>query len=162
MEKITLLTEQLAKVADRYPHLATLSFQTSQRFAWDHSTRTIYYNPNVHDTDQYLLHEFSHALLDHTHFTHDIDLIRMERDAWTEAVKLSQELKITIPSSLIEDALDTYRNWLHERSLCPSCNTTGIQTSNLAYRCLACGTTWHTNEARTCALRRYKTKKHPE
>lgn len=161
MEKITSLLTHLSGIAADYTQLQALSFAESDSFAWDATTSTIYFNPHDAHADQYTLHEFSHAFLGHSDYRRDISLIRMERDAWRKASELSKRLHITIDASLVEDSLDTYRDWLHNRSLCPSCATTGIQTDTSSYRCIACGQQWRANEARTCALRRYTTKKRP-
>ena len=65
----------------------------------------------------------------------------------------------TIPRGLneevIQEHLDTYRDWLHARSICPSCTANGYQISSHTYECPACLHTWRVNEARICALRRY-------
>ena len=81
--------------------------------------------------------------------------------AWDKALQLAPEYDVAITDELIEESLDTYRDWLHSRSLCPHCNATGVQTATRHYQCLACHHAWRVNEARTCALRRYETKKRP-
>lgn len=81
----------------------------------------------------------------------------MERDAWQYAKDtLGQTYDQAILDDTVEDALDSYRDWLHARSTCPACQATGIQTKKEEYKCLACRTKWRVNEARICALRRYK------
>lgn len=159
MEKISSLVETLAKVAADDGRLAGVRFTTGTSFAWNHQTQTISYNTGDSHADAYLLHEFGHALLGHRDYTRDIDLLKMERDAWERAASLGLELDNAIDTEIIEEALDSYRNWLHDRSLCPSCSHTGIQTERHQYQCVACSNTWRVNEARTCALRRYPTKK---
>lgn len=104
-----------------------------------------------------LLHELAHAILDHKTYARDIELIELERDAWTHAqATLAPTYNIAIGTNQIEDALDTYRDWLHARSTCPNCQATGVQTERNAYKCLACLSKWRVNDARICALRRYK------
>lgn len=157
MVKITSLTRKLQASAQQHPHLACLTFQRGETFRWDHTACVIYFDPDVAHAESYLLHEFGHALLAHTTYTRDIELIAIERAAWEKAAKLAPEYGIAIDTELIENTLDTYRDWLHARSRCPQCTATGIQTSSHSYRCLACTQSWRTNEARTCALRRYTT-----
>jgi hypothetical protein len=85
-----------------------------------------------------------------------MELIKMERDAWEYArSELSQAYSTGIDEETIEMAMDSYRDWLHARSACTICSSTGIQVAVSTYRCLACGTSWKANEARLCALRRY-------
>ena len=159
MEKISSIIEAIKQRSRTIPHLTNLTFQTGEVFGWNHSACAITYNPATNDADLYLLHEIGHALLDHRTFHHDIDLLKMERDAWTQARAFGVELQIEIDGDIIEDSLNTYRDWLHNRSLCPNCNATGIQSESHLYRCLACGETWRVNDARSCALRRYHIKK---
>lgn len=114
---------------------------------------TVFYEESVDLSS--LLHELSHALLGHNTYLKDIELIEMERDAWHFAkTLLSPKYGITIEESTAEDALNTYRDWLHARSVCPKCTTTGMQSRKNTYKCITCGTFWKVNEARICHLRR--------
>lgn len=80
----------------------------------------------------------------------------MERDAWNRAkTQLGPQYAVDIKDSAIEQALDSYRDWLHARSTCPNCTATGFQTKKQHYSCLACGEKWRVNEARLCGLKRY-------
>ncbi len=105
----------------------------------------------------YALHELAHAVLGHTGYRLDIELLRREREAW-DAVRTTFAPHYEVPYDvdLIEDSLDTYRDWLHARALCPTCNLTGIQTKTNTYSCINCRCSWRPNDARQCALRRYK------
>lgn len=132
----------------------TVSFVQGGAFRWLPKERTIYYG-DAKDTSS-LLHEVAHADLGHDEYKLDIELIKMEREAWSHAsAVLAPKYKIEIDQDQIDIMLDTYRNWLHNRSLCPSCEATGIQVGERQYTCLACTSSWRVNEARTCALRRY-------
>lgn len=161
MEKITSIIKATKRRSQDIPHLAHLTFQPGEVFHWDHTAYAITYNPSIDDAVSYLLHEIGHAFLDHRTFRRDIDLLKMERGAWEQARVLGAEFGIDIDTNLIEDSLDTYRDWLHSRSLCPRCDATGIQTGRSEYCCLACNNTWQVNDARSCALRRYTIKKRP-
>ncbi len=108
-----------------------------------------------------MLHELGHALLGHTSYKRDIELIVMEREAWEQARSIGNRFGHPVTDEIIEDALDTYRDWLHRRSLCPNCAMTGIQTDNYTYHCPTCTQSWRVNEARTCQLKRYRTKNDP-
>lgn len=140
----------LDTITKDFPHL---TFQPSTEFGWSSAEETIFYV--AHDSPSLLLHELGHAQLKHTDYKRDIELIAFERDAWDYAVQeLSPPYSITITENEIEEALDTYRDWLHARSSCPRCSSTGLQTTRDSYRCLACRASWNVNEARTCGLRR--------
>jgi hypothetical protein len=103
-----------------------------------------------------LLHELGHALARHHDFSKDIDLLKMEREAWTKAEALAPDYEVAISEETIEEALDSYRDWLHARSRCPNCSQTGIQYDENTYHCLLCHLDWRVNDARQCGLRRYK------
>lgn len=134
-----------------FPHI---DFYKGDIFRWSPSDKIVYY-VNTKDAAS-LLHEVAHAALGHTRYHYDIELLRMEREAWDQAINLAKKYSVDISSEHIESILDTYRDWLHDRSLCPTCTATGIQIEANHYSCLACSDEWRANEARVCALRRYK------
>lgn len=144
----------VAQLRKDYPHL---TFQLGADFVWDPSDGVVYYLEEHPDATAYLLHETAHALLAHASYVADIELIAVERDAWEYARStLAPTYGATISDDTIQDALDTYRDWLHARSTCPECSANGLQTAPGAYTCISCATTWRVNEARTCRLMRYK------
>lgn len=131
-------------------------FEISDKFLWSANRQTIYVNTDVSYSTEFTLHELSHALLSHEGYRTDIDLIKLERDAWEYArTHLAPRYDYVIEEEIIQDNLDTYRDWLHARSKCPECATTGLQTRSRYYTCLSCRHSWRVNEARLCALRRY-------
>jgi len=157
MVAITMLsTSSLVKLlAIEFPNI---SFITGGSFAWSPANNRITYIAHSSDTSS-LLHELSHALLGHTSYRRDIELIGQERDAWSHASQLASKYEVTVAEETAQTALDTYRDWLHARSTCPACRATGVQTAQSAYACLACRAQWQVNSATTCALRRYQLKK---
>ena len=149
MQQITSL---LANLRSDFPEY---TFTASHEFYWDSVEKIIYFDATSDDTAS-LLHEVAHAQLGHRGYVKDIQLIEMERDAWQYARKhLGKKYSVSIIEDHVQDALDTYRNWLHARSRCPECDATGIQVKKRTYACLACGSKWKVNDARICALRRY-------
>lgn len=141
-----------------------LTFSEAEQFSWSPSKKTVFYNPTLPHATSLLLHELSHALLEHRNYQRDIELIAMETAAWEKAQLLANEYvailndpSLDISEDAIQDHLDTYRDWLHARSTCPQCSATGFQTGKSTYACPACSHTWRVNEARLCALRRYST-----
>lgn len=150
------ITSLVNRLATDYP---AITFAAGERFHWQPDTHTVSYPERSDDTAS-LLHEVAHALLDHQDFTRDIALIEMERDAWEYAVTtLAPRYQLGIAPELIQESLDTYRDWLHARSICPACHATGVQIQRHTYRCLACRSEWTVNDARQHALRRHLTKK---
>ncbi|HEX6416715.1 MAG TPA: hypothetical protein VFZ62_04280 [Candidatus Saccharimonadales bacterium] len=147
---ITLLANRLQS---DYPHIV---FRQGSDFYWSPQEKTVYYAAESEAAES-LLHELAHALLEHDSYMRDIQLLEMERDAWTKArTVLGPKYDTPISEDAAEDALDSYRDWLHARSICPHCKATGIQQQKDIYKCVACGEKWRVNEARICALRRYK------
>lgn len=146
------ISSLLTKIKHDYPQL---TFEKAENFSWNYDTATLTYAPQ--GDPAYLLHELSHAVLGHRDYLRDIGLLAHERDAWEHARNhLADKYDIPVPEDAAEDALDTYRDWLHARSACPTCSATGVQTKSTTYTCPACMTHWRVNEAKTCALRRYK------
>jgi hypothetical protein len=147
------ITSLATKLQTDFPRFG---FVASHEFRWSPKERTIFYDQDSSDQAS-LLHELSHAILDHREYARDIELIELERDAWTYAREtLAHTYDASIDSEQSEDALDTYRDWLHARSICPGCLATGLQTKKNEYKCILCTTKWRVNDARICALRRYK------
>lgn len=130
------------------------TFAAGADFLWSPSDHTVYYK-QTSGSPAFLLHELSHGLLGHTDYTRDIELIAMERAAWDRALTLAGTYDLSIEDNLIENTLDSYRDWLHARSTCPECQAIGLQTKKQIYACPACGHSWRVNEARICALRRF-------
>jgi len=137
-----------------------ITFHAGEQFEWQPNAETVVYDHTDPSFDARLLHEVGHSRLKHSTYDRDIDLIAMERDAWQEARRqLGPTYGVEISADDIDGDMDTYRDWLHERSTCPYCESNGIQTKKKEYTCVTCRKTWRVNEARTCSLRRYKTHK---
>jgi len=145
-------TSVLSQLKNNYPQF---SFKLGTNFLWSPSDNTIYYDKSIDYRPVFLLHELAHALLGHNSYDRDIQLITMERQAWDYTKELAPPYGIIIPDDIIQSNLDSYRDWIHDRSTCPNCKATGIQTEKFVYSCPACSHQWRVNEARTCALRRY-------
>lgn len=146
----------LDKLKHTYP---SFTFVASHEFLWSPDTSTIHYNSADDQADMLLLHELGHALLGHSNYHRDIELLSMETAAWGEAEVIGTTENITMHDDVIQDHLDSYRDWLHSRSICPSCGANGHQINVDHYQCIVCQTKWRVNEARTCQLRRYQLKK---
>lgn len=143
----------LARLGSAFP---ALRFDESGDFYWSSDKQTIFYAPiRTCEDAATLLHEVAHALLGHHSFSDDVALLKRENDAWSHArLVLSPRFAVAIEEEAIQGHLDTYREWLYARSLCPACNQTGLQTGSLLYNCVNCLSSWRVNDARTCRLRR--------
>lgn len=136
------------KLSRDFPQFA---FRESDVARWSPPEKTIFFAESSAD----LLHELGHALLNHADFAQDVELLHLERDAWEKARELAPRYGFAITDDAIENALDAYRAWLHQRSLCPKCGQTGLQNrEDFSYHCLNCGAKWIANDARSCGLKR--------
>lgn len=131
------------------------NFEESDDFYWSKKENTIFFEPESSNFHLLILHELAHALLGHEDFWLDIELLKMESEAWgLVRNNLTNQYGFCFNSNLAESKLDTYRDWLHKRSLCPKCKLNGFQQKDLTYKCPACGTIWQNNDSRFKSLRR--------
>jgi hypothetical protein len=148
------------KAAEQFP---AIHFVSGDDFRWSPLESTVYYDSTEpHSTDLFL-HELGHATLRHNGYDRDVQLLAIETDAWSEAGRLASRFDVSISQDVAEEHLDTYRDWLHQRSTCPTCRATGQQIAADRYQCVVCLNEWRVNEAKSCQLRRYTqaTKKAP-
>lgn len=134
-----------------------INFEKSDDFYWSPTTKTVFMDSVRAKTDELtLLHEVAHAVLNHQHYSRDIGLLKIEREAWDYArTVLTGRYEVSYDEDHAETMIDSYRDWLHSRSTCSQCCANGIQTGDHSYRCLGCSHEWRVNDARRCDLRRY-------
>ena len=138
----------------------SINFVIGAVFRWSSESQTITH-PAIDSIEQLyqLLHEVGHAQLNHKDYSSGAELLRMERDAWAYATSVLAS-NYQIPDSELhqsaDNALESYQDWLHQRSLCPSCSAVGIEKTKNNFHCIACRQSWKANDARSCQLRRYK------
>lgn len=130
----------------------SINFERSETYYWSPSNQTVYYGSGNTTTEGLwaLLHESGHALLSHLQYYSDVELVEMEMEAWEKAKELAQEQDLKIDEDHAQDCLDSYRDWLHRRSLCPDCNLSSIQTDTLTYSCIFCNKKWRVSNERFC------------
>lgn len=128
------------------------NFQISDQFLFRPEEQTIFYIPNQDATC--LIHELAHAILQHFDYEFDIELLKIESEAWQLTSKLATRYNLKLPHKFIDQAMDSYRDWLDCRSRCPKCDTVGFQLKNGKYQCLECRANWQPNLAKHTALRR--------
>ncbi len=127
------------------------NFIPSRAPHWNQAEHTIYFN----DDDATTLHELGHALLGHHSYGQDIELVQMERAAWDKALTLAPKYGVQISPDDVETALDSYRDWLYRRGLCPSCGQCGVQSrTDYCYTCPNCHTRWRASSGKSKRLRR--------
>ena len=130
-------------------------FVASDKARWSPTEQKIYYTNDNTQT----LHELGHAILGHREYRQDIELLQIERAAWDKAQELAPAYELEINDDTIEQALDTYRDWLHQRSRCPKCGQTGLQNADtLNYRCPNCQHAWRATTGKTAHIKRLPAK----
>jgi len=97
-----------------------------------------------------MLHELAHATLGHNSYETDFELLLLEVAAWDKAKALARDYGETIDDEHVQDCIDTYRDWLYQRSNCPACSTTSLQESAVSYKCFNCGSSWTVTASRFC------------
>lgn len=151
----------LKKLQAEFPKL---QFTADKRFCWSPETKEIFYDGSKKSKKAAwsLLHETGHALLHHQTYAADFELLRLEIAAWEKAKEIAPKLGIEIDEEHIQDCLDTYRDWLYQRSICPTCHTKALQESDYRhYRCFNCHTIWRVTPSRFARPYR-KTKNIPQ
>lgn len=141
------MIDQLSKM------LPDIRFSPGERFCWSPSDRTITYAPDQIEADGRwaLLHETGHAILGHKSYNTDYELLKLEVEAWEKAKELATNLGLIISEDHIQQCLDSYRDWLHRRSTCPTCGTKTIQKdASSTYSCFNCHAIWQVSPSRFC------------
>lgn len=127
-------SEILERLKSDYPKF---KFINGKKFAF-RPPRTIVLGPPEPFYELLTLHEVSHAILGHRTFKLDIERLRMESEAWEKARELAVRYNIAINEDIIQDELDTYRDWLHTKSKCKKCGLTCYQAKDGGYHCPRC------------------------
>jgi predicted RNA-binding Zn-ribbon protein involved in translation (DUF1610 family) len=146
----------IGRIIKDYPQF---TFHPGPQEHWSPKTKTITYSESESlDELRYgLLHELAHALLGHDTYKSDFELLKLESQAWELAVKIGKKYGVKLDGDHIQDCLDTYRDWLHRRSKCPTCGMHVLQNSPNSYKCFNCGTSWQVSSRRFA--RPYRLKK---
>ena len=141
----------IRKLSSDFPYI---NFVSGEGFCWSPQTKTVIYNieSGRKNANWTLLHEVAHAKLGHKTYSSDVQLLRIEVDAWQEACRLAKlyGINVEINDDHIQNCLDSYRNWLHQRSTCPTCDNHCLQIDSSHYRCFNCHTIWKVTTSRFC------------
>lgn len=148
LNKISETSEKFIKrLASDYPQF---KFKSGVQEHWSPRTRTITYETS-HSAKRLkygLLHELAHALLDHNSYKSDFELLKLESLAWQTAAEIGLKYGVKIDQEHIQNCLDTYRDWLHRRSRCPTCGLHVLQSDTTTYKCFNCGASWQVSSGR--------------
>ena len=124
----------LARIRSDFPEFR---FIQGAKFSF-RPPKTIVIGPEEPGDDSLLLHELGHALSLHRDFDTGAKRLKMEVEAWEKAKGLAPKYGVTIDEEMVEDELDTYREWLHKKSRCKKCGLTCFQTPDGEYHCPRC------------------------
>lgn len=126
------------------------NFKSGKQDHWSPKNKTIHYDSRqaAAGVKSGVLHELAHALLDHSTYHSDFELLKLESNAWELASKLGKKYGVKIDDEHIQNCLDTYRDWLHRRSACPTCGTHVLQKDASHYRCFNCHAHWQVSSGR--------------
>ena len=134
-----------------------IKFVKGRNYIWSSQTQTIYYKLPL--SKHALFHELGHATCQHFNYRLDIELIKLEVDAWEQAKLIAAKYNHKISQAYIDRNLETYRNWLLLRSKCPNCDLVSLQNDkNLEYNCFNCQLAWSVPHEVKCLIRRIKSK----
>ena len=136
--------ELIERLRVDYPELR---FREGAKFAF-RPPRTIVLGPSQPFWGLLALHEVSHAVLKHKGFKMDVERLKMESLAWEKAKELADRYNIEVDEDFVQGELDTYRDWLHQKSRCPVCGLTRFQTPDSQYHCPSCETFITTKKTR--------------
>lgn len=140
----------LERLQRQFPELV---YKPGTVFCWSPQTSEVFYDSRALGEAALwsLLHETSHALLHHTAYRTDFELLRLEVAAWEQTRALAQDFGIILDEDHVQDCLDTYRDWLYARSICPRCTNKCLQQPDLRhYRCFNCHASWKVTPSRFC------------
>lgn len=132
-----LSTKIMAKITDKAERSDKGMFKTADQIELSSKTATSARLEHNNYCLQ-LLHELGHALLQHYTFATDPERLKMECAAWAKARELCEMYSIYYDEEFVEVELDTYREWLHQKSRCPRCGLTRYQDQNGVYHCPEC------------------------
>jgi ribosomal protein L37AE/L43A len=127
-----------------YPNI---KFEAGEIFFWSPRENKITYTTHQDNADHgvwALLHEVAHASLRHANYNNDFELLKLESATWQKARSIGKKYGVNIDNEHIQDCLDTYRDWLHNRARCSKCGVVSLQRSDGIYQCFNCRKTWDT------------------
>jgi len=129
-----------------------LHLKAGDTYYWSPKDKTIFYkSKDSSDEGAWaLLHESGHAILNHLNYYSDFELVKLEAEAWEKAKEIAREFNLEIDEDHVQDCLDSYRHWLHKRSLCPDCHLSSVQTDSSTYSCIFCHKQWKVSAERFC------------
>ena len=138
MQSLTKNKELLSLLKESYKDL---TFKEGPRFLF-RPKKTIFYIEANENFRFLLLHELAHALLGHFSFDRSLERLEIERDAWEKTRELCELHEVPFDDNLAEAELNTYRDWVHQKTLCKACGLTCLEISSESLYCPFCQKTY--------------------
>ena len=123
----------LARIKSDFP---SLKFTPGKRFLF-RPPKTVVYVADSSDTLLFL-HELGHALTGLYDYKTEVGRLKIEVSAWEKAKELAVSYGVPVDEDFIEGELDSYRDFLHQKSRCPECGLTRFQTPDGTFYCPRC------------------------
>ena len=137
-EETSLLSERnLAFLDSLKQSYSDYTFRPGRKFLF-RPPKSIYYLEADDNFRLLLLHELAHALLGHFTYTKSLERLQIERDAWEKTRELCELHSVAFDEALAESELDTYRDWVHQKTLCKTCGLTCLEVSSESLYCPFC------------------------
>ena len=134
-----------------------IRFTKGKTNIWSPKNQEIFYS--LPFSKYSILHELGHAVEKHADYKLDIQLLKLEADAWQRARLIAENYSLKIPQNYINKCMNTYKDWLLARAKCPDCELVGIQSSTtLQYNCYNCLLHWSVPFEAKCFVRRIRKK----
>lgn len=135
MAATTMPKPFLKQLKSDYPQF---TFKQGKKFAFRPPKTLIFSDQPQPNYALLALHELGHALCGHRRYHTHVERIKLESEAWEAAQGLCKRYHIPYDEDFAQSQLDTYRDWLHQKSLCKTCGLTRYQTPDGHYHCPLC------------------------
>lgn len=124
------------------------NFIPGRFFMWSPLARSITYDTrriNTANGKIALIHELGHARLGHRVYKYDMELLKMEMDAWDVVRQMAPDFGLAVDEAHISRCIASYDEWLSKRATCPDCSNFSLQKDRNSFGCFACGSKWDVN-----------------
>lgn len=127
--------EFLGRVKGAYPQFC---FKAGRKFMFRPRRTIIYEEIAGEEFKLLLLHELGHATLGHFSFKTAVERLAKERDAWEKTRELAEGFGVEFDEEMAQGNLDTYREFLHQKTLCPECGLSTLEIGTEKLFCPGC------------------------
>ena len=125
----------LVNVRGDYP---AVRFVKGARFSFRPPRTVVFCDDSGDAAPLLLLHELGHFLTGRYSFKTEVERLKIEVMAWEKARELAPLYGVFVDEELMESELDSYRDFLHQKSRCPDCGLTRFQTPDRVWHCPRC------------------------